>query len=255
MGKHEENIDLSSFSNAPQQSEDIYSSSEVQKKAARSIKKKKKKGKGAAVVLSVVCVFLVLVLCVTGFGFYTFGGLEYPYFPLNEAALSVDNSDSEEHIMNVALFGLDSRQNPDMTGEEDSQLKGRSDTIMILSVNKKTNQIKLISVMRDSAVLVDGTYRKINSAYYRGGAELAVKTLNENFGLDITDYVTVNFFGLSKVIDAVGGVEVEVTQAEIDNKNYGVNAQIKEQASIMGIEAKWKSRGIRVGKLPCGPLD
>lgn len=235
MGKHEE-IDIRSYSKEPERPEyeDVFSSSGKPKNLEKK-KKKKKKSRVGLIILSLV---LVVVLAVGGLGFYTLGGLEYSKFPLDEDNLAVNTTHSESEVKNIALFGLDSRQNVEVGEDEENRLTGLSDSIMVLSVNKSKNEIKLISIMRDSAVQVDGKWRKINSAYSKGGAELAVKTINESFDLDITDYATVNFFGLAKVIDAVGGVEVEVTQAEIDNKNFGVNAQIREQAGIMGIEPK-----------------
>jgi len=103
----------------------------------------------------------------------------------------------DKRIINIALFGIDTR-----TADSFS---GRSDTIMILSINTGTGKIKLISVMRDSLVPIpkeSGTsYNKINSAYATGGPELAIKTLNTIFDLDISEYVTVNFYKLADIID------------------------------------------------------
>ena len=125
----------------------------------------------------------------------------------------------EENIVNIALFGLDTRTL--------KSFKGNSDSIMILSLNTKTKKVKIISVMRDTLVPItyDGntTYAKINSAYAKGGPELAVKTLNTLFGLDISEYATVNFFGMVDIIDAVGGIEAELTQGEV-TKNTRIKA-------------------------------
>ena len=138
----------------------------------------------------------------------------------------------DEKIINIAMFGIDSRS---------QNYTGLSDSIMILSVNTETGDIKLISVMRDSLVELpdkDGkSYKpnKINQAYARGGASYAIKTLNKNFELDIKRSITVNFFGMAEIIDAVGGIEVNVLQREINAKN-GLNSNIKEQASKLGIE-------------------
>ncbi len=95
---------------------------------------------------------------------------------------------------------------------------------MILSINHKTNKVKLISVMRDSYVQINGRGDKLTHAYGYGGASLAVKTLNQNFNLNITEYVTVNFDQLAKVVDAVGGITMDITNAE---RNL-INAHIKE---------------------------
>lgn len=125
----------------------------------------------------------------------------------------------DKRIINIALFGVDTRSA--------ESFKGRSDTTMILSVNTQTNKIKLISIMRDSLVPIekDGEkwHSKFNSAYATGGPALAMKTLNTIFDLDISEYVAVNFFKLADIIDIVGGIEVEITQNEISHINGGTN--------------------------------
>ncbi len=114
---------------------------------------------------------------------------------------------------NIALFGVDAR---------DGQLgKGtRSDTIIIASINQDTHEIKLVSVYRDTYLnLGNDSYNKCNGAYARGGPELAINMLNANLDMDITDYVTVGFSGLIEAIDVLGGIEIEVTKAEINHLN------------------------------------
>lgn len=127
--------------------------------------------------------------------------------------------DTSTDITNIALFGVDSRSN---------EFKGNSDSIMILSVDKQHNKIKLISILRDSLVKVDGHgYTKITEAYGYGGAPLAIKTINQNYNMDIRDYVTINFNGMAEIIDAVGGVTVNVTKEEIPTIN-GTSQQMAE---------------------------
>ncbi len=114
---------------------------------------------------------------------------------------------------NIALFGVDAR---------DGELgKGtRSDTIIIASINQDTQEIKLISVFRDTYLnLGNDSYNKCNAAYAQGGPEQAISMLNMNLDLDITDYVTVGFAGLIDAVDALGGVEIEVTDTEISHLN------------------------------------
>lgn len=111
--------------------------------------------------------------------------------------------------LNVALFGVDSR-------EGDLEKDTRSDTIMIASLNRETLEIKISSVYRDTLLeQSDGTLNKANAAYSFGGPEAAIGMLNKNLDMDITHYVTVNFDALIDVIDAVGGVEIDVQQEEI----------------------------------------
>lgn len=114
---------------------------------------------------------------------------------------------------NVALFGVDARDGELGRGT-------RSDTIMIASINQDTQEIKLISVFRDTYLnLSNDTYNKCNTAYAQGGPEQAINMLNMNLDLDITDYITIGFSGLMDAIDALGGIEMEITDAEISHLN------------------------------------
>lgn len=127
--------------------------------------------------------------------------------------------------LNVALFGVDSRDNELEEGT-------RSDTIMIASLNRETLEVKISSVYRDTLLqLNDGSLNKANSAYSFGGPEAAIAMLNENLDMDIEHYVTVNFNSLIDVIDAVGGVEIEVTEEEIPY----INAYCMEIIDVTGI--------------------
>ncbi len=136
----------------------------------------------------------------------------------------------DKKVINIALFGVDTRKLDDFSG--------RSDSIMILSINKRNNKIKLVSIMRDSLVPIEKnggtTYGKINSAYASGGPALAVKTLNTLYGLDIKDYATVNFYSMADIIDALGGIEVEITKDELTAK-LGINAMINEQCIYLNL--------------------
>ena len=143
----------------------------------------------------------------------------------------------DEKIINVALFGIDTR--------DKNSFKGNSDSIMILSLNKKTKEVKIISVLRDSFVPISyngkTTYNKINSAYAKGGPELAIKTLNTVFNLDISEYATVNFYGMADIIDAVGGIDAELTSAEVqkfDGTQHGINGCVVEICAKLGIDSK-----------------
>ena len=114
----------------------------------------------------------------------------------------------------VRLFGVDATK--------DSQLyKGsRSDSIMIASINMDTGDIKLVSVYRDTYLNIGtDSYQKCNAAYSYGGAEQAVKMLNMNLDMDITNFVTVGYKGLSEVIDGLGGVYIDVDSEEIKHIN------------------------------------
>lgn len=132
-----------------------------------------------------------------------------------ELAINETIADSEvlKGYRNIALFGVDSRE-----GELTSST--RTDTIMIASINLDTKEVKLVSVYRDTWLnLSTDSYNKANAAYSRGGYKQAMAMLNMNLDLDVEDFVTIGFDGLIDVIDAVGGVEIDVKQAEIEHIN------------------------------------
>ncbi len=175
-------------------------------------KKKKKKIPRKAKIAILISINIVIILGVAGLLIYDYllGGLNRnKNFTTDMSELGINSSRLEETqdlgVVNIALFGVDSRQNT---------FTGLSDAIMVCSIDLKNGKIKLTSVARDSQVVSNGRDIKINSAYSTGGCELAVKTLNQNFNLDIQDYVTINMNSLSKVIEVAGGVTLEITNAE-----------------------------------------
>lgn len=115
---------------------------------------------------------------------------------------------------NIALFGLDSTQQSLDSGNN------RTDVMIIASINNKTGDTKLVSLYRDTYLDVgDGNYQKANAAYAFGGPEQAIKMINKNLDLNITDYVTVGFEGVTDLVDEVGGVEIDVQSDEIEHLN------------------------------------
>lgn len=210
--------------------EDIYSSAQnasagehyyrSKKNAAKNTKSKKhKKRKKAIIVLfSVLTVILIALALVIN---QLSPILDYNYNDIDatNSELGFDQIINKK-IINVALFGVDTRDTESLTGNTDS--------IMVLSINTQTKKIKLISIMRDSLVEINNegksSFKKINSAYAIGGPELAIKTINQNFNLDISEYATVNFFGMADIVDAVGGIDVELTDQEVLPVSSGVKA-------------------------------
>lgn len=135
---------------------------------------------------------------------------------INEEVADTIAAEKEEEVKgyrNIALFGVDDRDGNLGRGT-------RSDTIIIASINLDTNEIKLVSLYRDTYLnLGNDSYNKCNAAYAQGGPELAINMLNTNLDLDITDYVTIGFGGLIDAIDTLGGIEMEITDAEIKHLN------------------------------------
>ena len=125
----------------------------------------------------------------------------------------------------IALFGLDNRS----TGDYDT---GNSDVIMIISINNDTKEIRMVSVYRDTYLDVSGedestNFRKANSAYALGGVERAVSMLNKNLDLDIDNYVCFDFASVADAVDLVGGVEIEIEDAELEYLNDNIDTTAK----------------------------
>lgn len=133
----------------------------------------------------------------------------------NELPAEVVENEVMKGYRNIALFGVDSRKGT-LTS------KTRSDTIIIASINLDSKEVKLVSVYRDTYLNQMGSnqaYGKCNGSYAYGGAEQAIKMLNANLDMDITDFVTIGFEGLRDVIDALGGVYIDVDENEIRHLN------------------------------------
>lgn len=179
----------------------------------------KKDGKVLKWVLITVLILVVAVI-LTGAAYIYTKLSKVNVEPLDENDLDVNEnlydevsgslSKSEfDDIITLVFFGTDSRDTEDMSA-------GRSDTIMVVSINPKTKSIKLISIPRDTYVNVPGYgYTKINHAYAYGGEQLSIKTINSNFGLNIKEYATIDFSGLINIINDVGGIEMDITEEEL----------------------------------------
>lgn len=155
----------------------------------------------------------------------------------------------KEGILNILLVGLDAR---------DYDTYSRSDTMILVSYDMTTQDIKLVSFMRDNWVyLTDRGWSRINAATAYGGVGLLINTINDNFDLDIQNYVQIKFDDFKKVIDILGGVDVELTQAEIDYINGKLhsddgdwNNDITSEPGIVhlnGSQALWHCRNRSIG--------
>ena len=168
----------------------------------------------------IIFVVEIIVLLVAVFFLYgVMSGTKSGKVNLDEKDIIINDTvkEAQETTMkgyrNIALFGVDST-----TGALTKNT--RSDTIMIASINQDTGECKLVSVYRDTYLnLSNDSYNKCNSAYAKGGPEQAISMLNMNLDLNITDFVTVGFAGLTDTIDALGGVYIDVDDAEINHLN------------------------------------
>ena len=130
------------------------------------------------------------------------------------------NENLPDNVINILLIGIDSRT------EELDGSNQHGDVQIIVSINKDDGSIKLTSVLRDLYVTIPGykSKNRINVAYSRGGGELAMRTINHNFEMNIEHYVVINFFGLASIIDSLGGMDIELTKQEAG----AINAYIKK---------------------------
>lgn len=178
----------------------------TQEEKRRAKKKKRRRRIG----ILVAEVLVLSVLCVFAYATVKMDKLDFNL--LDEDKLEVYKDTGP--YTNIALFGLDAREG------ESIESGVRSDSMMIASINNETNEVKVVSIFRDTLLKQqDGTFDKANAAYSYGGPEEAIALLNRNLDLDIKNYMSVDFKALSDVIDALGGLELELTAEEVVHMN------------------------------------
>lgn len=154
-----------------------------------------------------------------------------------------------EDVINIVLVGLDARE---------YDVKSRSDTIILASYDRKAHTVKLVSFMRDSWVYIpERGWQRINSATAWGGTGALINTLNYNFNLDVQDYVEVKFDDFRKVIDILGGIDIELTQSEINYINGKLHSDDSDYSNdittapgmvhLNGAQALWHCRNRTIG--------
>lgn len=208
--------------------------------SSKEYKKRRGKRRVRAVLRGIAIFFcLVFILCGSGLVYVStnlLSGLNTTSIAKDDDTLGIDSENivMDNSIKNIALFGVDARN---------TEFTGRSDVIMILSVDNRHGKIKMTSILRDSELLIEGEgtsgyvsyVNKINAAYADGGPELAIRTLNQNFGLDIRDYVTINFANMAAIVDAFGGVDITMTAEEVSALNdnlWALQQEVEEQKEL-----------------------
>ena len=197
-----------------------------------SIRERKKLNISTRVWAIAFFVLLALFILICIIYVKNYARMKYNEMDINE--ISADQilvndgvKDATKGYRAIALYGVDSRDSNMNSGTN-------SDSIMIVSINESTKEIKLVSVYRDTLMEIASgsmdTTQKVNYAYQLGGAVTAINTLNTNLDLNITDYVAVDFSAMASIIDAVGGVDVKVIDEEVNN----FNKNLAEQISLSG---------------------
>lgn len=189
-------------------------STDAKKKA---LKKKRAKQRKRRRIISITIISLIILLIVFLVSVNsTLGRIKRTTIDDKNLEISDKFKNSETYtkeyndVVNIVFFGLDEKV-------DDIQ---RSDAIMIGTLDPINNKIKITSLMRDSYVNIpDYGYDKLNHAYAYGGPELSIRTINKNFDLNITDYVSVDFSKLENIIDAMGGIDMEMSETELEHVN------------------------------------
>lgn len=195
-------------------------------------KKAKKK-----IALLVAEILLLLILAIVFFILTKLSKIQKNDLNLENVTINEDLSDETMDLMSdyqtIALFGLDNRNNNSLS-------KGRSDVIMLANINRKTHEVSLVSVYRDTYLDTgNDIYEKCNAAYARGGPEQALSMLNSNLDLAVTDYVTVDFNAIVECIDLLGGVEMTIT----DDEATLMLGYIRELNELTGNSSKCPTSG------------
>lgn len=173
----------------------------------------KKRKKISLIILGITLIILLITVGgVYWYGNHLFNKIERVEIDTNDVGITEEVQDKlseySKSVINIALFGIDA--------EEGSA--GRSDSIIIATIDTIHKKLKLTSIMRDAYVNIgDRGLDKINHAYAFGGGQLAIKTLNENFNLNIEDFIAVNFTTMPKIIDKLGGVTIDITSEEVSH--------------------------------------
>ena len=213
----------------------------------RVVKKQKKGLKTFGKVMLIIALVLVVILGImAGVGAWYVGDKlgKLNYVDINEENIEI-NEQVEEKLVGyrtIAIFGVDSRSNKLETGT-------RSDCIILATINEKTKEVTLTSVYRDTYLEISGKgLDKITHAYSYGGAELALSTLNTNLDLNIKEFVTVNFNAVVDIVDAVGGVNIEITNSELEYINQyidEINGVTKHKSQHITKAGKQKLDGVQ----------
>lgn len=185
--------------------------------AAKPVRRKKKKRSKGLLAWRICLVTVAILLIAVLTGAVTLWAMIHSNVQKGEdlsGDMQINSTLPTEGVQNIALFGLDTRDNNEI---------GHSDAIIIVSIDRTHSKIKMTSVARDTLLEIEDRGRsKLTNAFWWGGVNLAIKTINQRFGMNIQDYVYVNFFEFADIIDYLGGVDVDVSESEmrVMNRHY-----------------------------------
>ena len=192
------------------------------RKKSSKTRSEKKSHKGLITFLVILLILCAIPFCLV------YAAVDYAYdrMTYKEIESVADEKVQENGVINILLIGNDSRED----GED-----GRSDAMILVSVSSKTGKILFTSLLRDIYVSIPGhDDNRLNAAYSIGGPELLMQTVEENFDIPVNRYVLVNFDAFAGVVDAVGGVDLDLTNDEVK----WVNAYLNEYNLLHGQDIK-----------------
>ncbi|MCI8397496.1 MAG: LCP family protein [Clostridia bacterium] len=214
--------------------EDFEEKRRVPKKGGKRVAQKKKKKKKKRIFLRILLVLLIiiglLVAVVYGYVQDKFNKVEYDD-SFNKDDIEINEGVQTTGYMNILLFGVDARD------QNESYTESLSDVIMIVSINQDTKKVKIASVYRDTYLQDPVTKKcdKVTHAFLKGGPSRSINTINTNLDLDIKEYVAINFNVVIDLVDAVGGIELDISKEEAKHmKNY-----ITEMNNCTGHKSKY----------------
>lgn len=215
----------------------------VRRKKTKQKAIRKGRGKRIAIVTAVVAVAAIVLIAVSVYR-YVFADFTAVEDQFTDDQLGIAAA-QESGQLNVAVFGVDSYE----------EKKGRSDCTMILSVDKKNRQLKVVSILRDSYVRVEGHGKdKLTHAFAYGGARLALHTLNTNFDLALRNYIVLDYKDVVNMIDVAGGLDLEISdkeRAEINRiaAEMDENAQPVTQTGVVHLNGLQATAYARIRKI------
>lgn len=190
---------------------------EVRRVKKQHPSKKKKKKKKKHIFLRIVLVLLIIIAILFGmFVGFIYSKLDkMEYNDIDETQIEVNEGVETTGYRNILLLGVDSRDN--------DYKNTLSDSIMIVSINQDNKKVRIASVYRDSYLKIKKSYDKVTHAFMKGGPALSLSTINTNLDLDLKEYVAINFNVVVDIIDEIGGIDMEITSAEVKWINGYIN--------------------------------
>lgn len=189
--------------------------------------------KTAKILIALAAAVLIFAIAALGVFFYYTSKLNIELLSGDEGGGYFDlmKSDKDDDgVTNILVIGADSDIGSSLEGQ------GNGDGLIIVSVNNSKKQITLTSLMRDTRVVKSNGYAtKLTLAYHDGGPELLIECIESNMGIDIDNYVRVKYPDVVKIIDAAGGVEIELSEDEIEL----MNGKIEAVAKTVGADWEW----------------